>query len=263
MGGRLDLGTQKLTDGPVNPDPLGDYYIERGPRYIQIRPDRSGRKGGGGKRGQIRTFSRRSWLALGRRLGSIDIEQLEKQRIAAGRRFFALTLTQGADGYVSRNTFRAWKERVRREGAEVLLWKREYQRRGAPHWHVLISWSKVHTHPVQLIGHWIELTEWTGAQYIGQHHREVDGVEGLMRYMLKDAAKHASHYQHNAPEDAEPGRWWWISPLIPTTTSLMWLTGIRASEALASVWDSVPGRILESVWFSRAWLGQAAVTIFL
>lgn len=267
----LDLGSQKLT--PLKPDlkePTGDWIVDTGPRYLHLRRLRAserGQFGGGGPRGQISIFSAASWRRFGKALGSIDTRLLQLSMNTGrgcghGDRLLALVLTHGSDypsSAESKRCFRAWKERMRRKKAKVLVWKREYQLRGAPHWHVVIQVPYTWSAPV-LIEDWLAI-ETTGATAAGQWHEDIDDAAGLCRYLLKDAAKGLGHAQHQT-DDPAPGRWWWISPTIPRLRELKLLAGVKASAVLALVWEAIPRAALESIWFARSWRASYSALIF-
>lgn len=107
-----------------------------GGSFAELRPpERAGRIGGGGPRGHVTEFSRASRRRLMKLLASIDKEAVEIPLF--------LTLTYPAaypeDAPTVASHLRAFRERlVRRYGKRPGIWRKEYQRRGAPHLHVMI-----------------------------------------------------------------------------------------------------------------------------
>jgi hypothetical protein len=107
-----------------------------GGQYAELRPpERTGRAGGGGPRGRITEFSKSSRRRLQKVLASVD-----QGRISVP---LFVTLTYPAafphDPAVCNAHLRAFRERLtRRFGTVAAIWRKEYQRRGAPHYHLLL-----------------------------------------------------------------------------------------------------------------------------
>jgi hypothetical protein len=108
----------------------------QGGQYAELRPpERTGRAGGGGPRGHITQFSKASKRRLQRVLASVD-----QGRISVPL-FVTLTYPGEfpADPAVCNAHLRAFRERLtRRYSAAAAIWRKEYQRRGAPHYHLLL-----------------------------------------------------------------------------------------------------------------------------
>lgn len=108
----------------------------RGGSYSELRPPPGrGRPGGGGPRGQITDFSKASRRRLLRLVNQIDKGRTAKPLF--------LTLTYPAawpkDPRVWKNHLKAFRERMRRKyGKFPAIWRLEFQKRGAPHFHLLI-----------------------------------------------------------------------------------------------------------------------------
>ena len=99
---------------------------------------------GGGLRSEIKGFSNQSRNRLRQALMLIDWESVaaDRENAAWGSAFFvSLTYPKNYpdDSKIIKAHFRAWVERVVRALGKVgIFWKLELQRRGAPHFHVVI-----------------------------------------------------------------------------------------------------------------------------
>ncbi len=107
-----------------------------GGHYAELRPpERTGRAGGGGPRGHITEFSKSSRRRLQKVLASVD-----QGRISVPL-FVTLTYPREfpGDPQTCNAHLRAFRERLtRRFGKAAVIWRKEYQRRGAPHYHLLL-----------------------------------------------------------------------------------------------------------------------------
>lgn len=107
-----------------------------GGQYAELRPPpRQGRTGGGGLRGHVTGFSKASRRRLQKLLASVDQDRIEIPL------FVTLTYPAAypADPAVANSHLRAFRERLtRRYGKAACIWRKEYQRRGAPHYHLLL-----------------------------------------------------------------------------------------------------------------------------
>ena len=182
-------------------------------------------------RGVVREFPRASRRRLGRKIASIDWSAA----IEPGHRMAMLTLTYPTDWRTVCPTpsdayrhLRALAKRYQRATGTPLraVWKREHQRRGAPHYHVLCAVPIVvgdRPFPEWLSSSWFEIV----ASGDHRHLRAGTGVdwsEGLRCSSARHAAvyfvaytgpdgQQSKEYQHRSPEgwvndSGSVGRWW-------------------------------------------------------
>lgn len=170
---------------------------------------------------------------------------------------------------------RAWFERWRRQfGARVRgVWKLEFQRRGAPHFHVMVpvpagqsvgvlrkwvasSWSEVVDHPdaVQRARHLVAGT--AVDVVIG---RSMTDPRRVATYFLKHGGGVAKEYQHIVPvewEDSGAGRFWGVVGMrrhrrqVPLTMRQY----VMIRRVLRRYWASK--RITRECWPSRPKAGR-------
>ena len=187
------------------------------------------------KRSTITNYSQKSRKRFFESLLTMDWEEINIDTIRE------LTLTYPSiypkDGELLKRQFDAFAKRLKRFGSEygqiAFVWKMEFQKRGAPHYHLIIltrfpiplealrswalqSWSN-------LIGKWIntleEYTEEEKRTAIEKHQKagiEADKVRksksGLVCYLAWYIGKNngkAKEHQHKVPEEfRNVGRWW-------------------------------------------------------
>lgn len=150
-------------------------------------------------------------------LMSIDPVNLTGQAVSA-------SLTLGPDAVITPSDMQrmreAFFERLRREGVVRHHWVMEFQRRGAPHLHMIIyfpaDWPK--GDPARAVNwHWTEVTRDTSSLHTGQHIEPVHALGGWLHYLAKHGARSAEHIQRICPEGWEnPGRMWGKSGDWPT-----------------------------------------------
>lgn len=116
---------------------LGTITRYRGGSYVEVKPPKGSIPGrrGGGRRGEIWEFSRASRRRLLKLLNSVD-------RTAAPLPYF-VTLTYHnewpEDPRDWKEQLKALHKRLKRSyGPHAAVWRLEYQRRGAPHFHLLL-----------------------------------------------------------------------------------------------------------------------------
>lgn len=158
-------------------------------------------KGTGGPRGSVTEWSRRS---RARMCVNVASQEWSEQGV---RLFVTLTFAGlEPDGKVE---LRRLHERVRRRfGKCRAVWWREFQARGAAHFHLLIEFAPGQAAFAQrwLPGAWkscgggiCDVRLWSGE------------TRDLYRYALKEALAESKSYQHVLPvavESAGAGRWW-------------------------------------------------------
>jgi hypothetical protein len=185
---------------------------------------------GGGVRGAVTGFSAASRRRLLRKLAAVN-------KLAARRTPLFLTLTYpgewNADPAVWKRNLRALLKRITaRYGPHAVLWRMEFQKRGAPHFHLLVwDLQDFSGFPAWLSHAWYEVVG-SGDE---RHLRAGTGVEkartwaGASAYLSKYVAK----LDPNEPAPPEhAGRVWGVEhrELLPTEP-LSWVVTIK--EALA------------------------------
>lgn len=167
----------------------------------EIDPDRRR------KRGKVRGHSRKAGRRCRDWLQSVDF-QLPRWG------YYWVTLTVGADV----PDYEAWAGMRRRflhtlsRSRRVVAchWVMEWQRRGAPHLHLLLY------HPIGspqwALDRWLRVVESTGAGPQGQHIEAMRDGNGLVRYLARHQGRGRAHYQRdlaNLPAGWEvSGRTW-------------------------------------------------------
>jgi hypothetical protein len=212
-----------------------EHFAEIGPRIIRLRsrgftPPK--------KRGERKAIDHYSWKSRKKyyeKLLFIDWDSVDKERILIG------TLTYPgrfpASGIVAKKHLDTFFKRLKRHclgiGGVALSWKMEFQRRGAPHFHLLLVTGK----SVDLSGmrrwwddnwssivlEWLVSLEGMGADealemYAKSHAagiqlagiRETTGQAiGYMAMYVGCVGKTGKEYQHKVPDGfTEVGRWW-------------------------------------------------------
>lgn len=128
---------------------------------------------------------------------------------------YALTLTLRdcpEDAATWQALRRAWVERQRRSDLVRMHWVVEWQRRGVPHMHVAVYFSRELTgaerwKPLQ---DWLDVASAYGASWRSQDVKPIDGAVGWLQYLSKHAARGVSHYQR------------WAKPAGWTKTGRLW-----------------------------------------
>ncbi|HET9877372.1 MAG TPA: hypothetical protein VFQ37_16690 [Mycobacterium sp.] len=175
----------------------------------------------------IRSWSRRSRSRMVERLGQLDFAPM----FAAGRAPVMVTLTYPGDwltvapgpGECHRHLLALRKRWERKYGGPLFaVWKREFQRRGAPHYHLLVVPPEDAGFREWLSGAWASIVAHPDAGQRELHRLAgtgVDAVEGgrmsdprrIGVYFSKHGSFAAKDYQNNAPEEWEGqsvGRFW-------------------------------------------------------
>ena len=102
---------------------------------------------------------------------------------------------------------RALIEWLRRRGLIRLHWITEWQRRGAPHFHMAFWLSEPMSGDflVEFLHYWRRLTAHLGSEIRSQHVTPIHDPKGWFEYVSKHAARGLSNYQRN-PERV-PSEW--------------------------------------------------------
>jgi hypothetical protein len=169
----------------------------------------------GGKRGKVTGFSKKSKRRMLKKMMCFDWSHLIGGKHSPEAKAVFLTLTYPCD---YSDDWRDWKadlralgERIRREfGSLVGLWKLEFQKRGAPHFHILLIFESktwVEFFKVWVSKAWYEVVGSGDEKHLraGTNVRRVTGPVGrLMRYLSKYMAK---DYQVSFPTGRVWGVW--------------------------------------------------------
>lgn len=164
---------------------------------------------GGGLRGKIEAWSRQSRSRLVKTAEAIEWEAL------GDLLFVTLTYREcpGSGSEVKRHLDNFRKRMVRKFGALQGMWKLEFQRRGVPHYHLLLVKPPGHELPglrQWFARAWYEVVG-TGDEAHLRAGTEVDYWRSRHSpggYFAKYGSKRGKEYQNQAPEGFEPGRWW-------------------------------------------------------
>lgn len=174
-------------------------------------PDPS--RAGGGPRGKIRELSaasRRRLVAVAVRLIAVMVG------VEAG--FASLTYGEAApEPATAKAHLEALRERMRRSWPDVFgLWVLERQRRGAPHFHLVlagfVSAEDGDRFGEWLAAAWLELTGCGGSsaaarQRYGAHWRPVTSAGELVSYLTSELSGRKAH-QKQPGSWSWSGRWW-------------------------------------------------------
>lgn len=226
-------------------------------------------------RREVSSWSAKSRARMVQRIASLDYEPL----LGAGRPPVMLTLTYPGDwltvapsSAVCRRHVEAFRKRfARRFGVPLVgIWKREFQRRGAPHYHILMAmpegvglrefrswagetWAAVVAHPDRdvrarhaRVGVGVDMAQ--GARCTDPRRIGV--------YFSKHGSFAAKDYQNEAPAEwagESVGRFWGVWGLRAHVVTV----DVRAAEALAIArtmrrWSRAQGDVaVVSRWRSR------------
>jgi hypothetical protein len=179
----------------------------------RLLPAPSGTGRGGGVRGRITTFSPASRRRLLNLVNSINKERAPLPTL--------VTLTYPSTWPKSP---RMWKEQldnfrsrlVRRYGKIPAVWRLEYQRRGAPHFHVLIFAELKTDDLIPFVSRsWYEVVGSGDEKHLaaGTRCERVRSWRGVVSY----AAKYLGEPERLRLDQEPPGRFWsvWYKDLLP------------------------------------------------
>lgn len=158
---------------------------------------------GGGRRGKIAGFSRSSRVRLMR-----TIARTQKRQLPV---FVTLTYpgVWSDDPTRWKRDLRVWWMRVRRlfSGASG-VWKLEFQKRGAPHFHLLI-WGVDYAHLLCNVGRlWYQVVGSGDERHLraGCRVEKVRSWKGVLSY----ASKYLGKVEIESANISEPGRFWGV-----------------------------------------------------
>jgi len=167
----------------------------------------------GGKRQDVLGFSRESRKRLMQLVASLDTTTL-----VGKTQFVTLTYhrTWGAYSPAWHDDLRKFLQRLERQyGQHAVIWRLEYQKRGAPHFHLLVL-DETSIDPAWCVHAWGEIAH-SDSEYHGEYGIDVqrlDSVEKAMVYLAKYVAKPA-----DGTIPARGGRMWGVrrKELLPVT----------------------------------------------
>ena len=96
-----------------------------------------------------------------------------------------------------------WLQAIYRDGAVLVHWVTEWQRRGAPHMHCSVFWHH-QQQAEKAIGHWLRIAKEFNPKRSGQHWNPIYDVLGWNQYVSKHASRGLFHYQRS-PDSIPPG----------------------------------------------------------
>jgi hypothetical protein len=171
---------------------------------LSVSPDCDFERSGGGLRGDVKNFSKDSRYRLFKLLHQLSFEKVT-----------FITLTYPLDFPTDKKIYKAhlkeWRRRIEHAyGKKQCIWRLEFQKRGAPHYHLLyLDFGFVH---VQVLCNlWHSITHSTSEA----HRRNgvdiklcTNGKQGALiaSYLAKYVAKPDERKQIDVKE--KPGRWW-------------------------------------------------------
>lgn len=177
----------------------------------------------GGIRGDVT-----GWSAESRRRMVKTLEALPWDRLG---RLAWIGLTYPAeypeDGRIVKRQFDNWLNRWRRAfGQPVGAWKIEYQRRGAPHYHVLLTWPEGRS--VEDLRQWVGATWYEVCGRISVDHLKAGTKCDVWRMEDSPAAYFAGYGQKASKEYQQaprpgyvaPGRFWGLVGIRPQWSEL-------------------------------------------
>jgi hypothetical protein len=221
----------------------------------------------GGSTGEIREWSPRSRSRMSELVGSLDYSEWSQKDGALAMVTLTLPgdwLTVAPDGKTFKKLLRRFELRWRRTvGDWRCLWKLEFQRRGAPHWHGLMrvpalvgrqtfeewlsaTWADcvAHPDPIERMKH---EKAGTGVDFSG---KDFSDPRRISLYFLGHSSKttDGKEYQHRVPEEWQvggkgPGRFWG-NPGLSSASREIEITERDAVQA---------ARVLRKVKRGRAW----------
>lgn len=210
------------------------------------------RKKASGPRGAIKGFSAKSRRTL--------LSYVNRLDVSGGAVFLTLTYP---DSYPDERRAKAHLEAFRKRlehsyGKHGAIWRLEYQRRGAPHFHVLLF-------DMPFVPKAWYQRAWGGVIGYDRPFTRVEWVRGrrkvlmyVAKYMGKEGDRVGLTNSHNARSSAGPGRFWgmWRRELLPWADK--WVKVVSWSEV---VYHSVR-RILAHIWPGLLDLGVTSYRVW-
>jgi len=170
-------------------------------------------------RGKVREFSPRSRSRL--RVAAFDLSEFYAPDLLATLTYPGDWRTIAPDGPSCRRHMEAFRKRLTRFLAALgvtdwsALWFREFQRRGAPHFHLLLwgdglSMLDLRQARRWMATAWAEVVAHPNPDEFAKHRRAGTGLEVMRTQSFAYAVAYANKpHQKQVPEGfASPGRWW-------------------------------------------------------
>lgn len=182
-------------------------YFQQSAKVAEVTSTGNPQTGGGIRQG-ITTWSNSSRRRLVKTWEAIDWSPYEGRLLWIGLTYPA----EGPeDGHRCKRHLEAFKMRwTRRWGPPVGGWKLEFQRRGVPHFHLLLvkpaEFDLLECHRM-----WFEVVNSGDDAHLIQGCHVVDWVgENAAGYVVGYGAGDSKEYQNTAPAEWWTGRWWGI-----------------------------------------------------
>ncbi len=174
---------------------------------------------GGGRRQTISTFSRASRRRLLQTLNSINKKQVKIPLF--------ITLTYPGEFPTDPRTWKrdlqAWRRRMHRKfGPCPMVWRLEFQKRGAPHFHLLAFIDATAAELYEFVSRsWYEACGKICPEHLraGTNVQPVKSWRGVMAY----ASKYMGKLETAIPGEVAPGRFWgvWSKELLPISVEII------------------------------------------
>lgn len=104
---------------------------------VKLSIEQKNERQGGGLRGRIHEFSRQSRSRLLRLLGSINRTEYDAEQVLFITLTYHRSWPENPDEQYAQ--LRAWHKRLERTYGDLpMIWRKEWQDRGAPHWHLIV-----------------------------------------------------------------------------------------------------------------------------
>lgn len=181
--------------------------VRCGPNGLSLSVPR-GRSGGGGQRGEVKGWSRKSCARHVRWLHSVDGNALDGFGYAVTLTVRDLPTSEQWGKLRGR-----WLRWLRDRGVSRVHWVVEWQARGAPHVHAAIYFDAPLTPPerFEVLDAWVTAARALGTTMAGQDLKPLagDGL-GWAQYQAKHSARSVHHYQRGTmpPGWTTTGRLW-------------------------------------------------------
>lgn len=230
-----DYGDETELQGPEPPT----CEIAVGGAYMRLHcPQPYPPEGRGGTRGAIRTFTPGARRRLMKRLACLNREALSCLPLM-------ITLTYHNDWPADLKGCKLHLERFckrlqRGHKNVAIIWKLEYQKRGAPHFHLLVFNIPWIAH-VEVARHWYEVvgTQDNALRRAGTRVERIRCWNGVISY----ASKYLGKVLSEGP-DVSPGRFWGVKfsrnlPTVLLVRAIAWRTFYALRRTL---WRRAVGR---------------------
>jgi len=196
------------------------------------------------RRGAVLAFTRQSRGRLFELLASLNQAALKQLPL-----FLTLTYPKvfPTDRVTTKRHLDSWLKRLRRVYPKcAVIWKLEYQRRGAPHFHILLFHVKWVDRRL-LSRTWYEVVNSRDERHLkaGTRIEFIRSWRGVMHYASKYVGKVVA-----LPAGADPGRFWGVSgrgylPITLAVAALTFQGFYRARRALASYYQAAARSALQ------------------